>query len=337
MLQATNGASRSRSQQNFVNIAYWPVDDRYRTVIAYPDSAFSRAQLGIPSCPPYLQRSQDAAVQYWETTDFSQPTDWMRASQGNRFVACYQNHTGTDIVAPAQAPVYAIADGRVLVVEDRVEIEGQQNAAVTIQHHRVVDDARQEWTARYVHLEPPIPLVPNQNVLQGQMLGYIADFGSNTHLHLELYDGTLCADRCQLNPWGPIYLWLDDNMDGLPDPASAFAPTPKDGINLLVAFGEQTYLIPYTIRTGRMLVIQALITAEEATRVQIDARPPEHGSERACVADVKEGLTSIEWHVTPDEVWHNVLLTVTNNPHVEIAQLSAIQDRTLWQEQCLSD
>lgn len=327
-----------KAQQTFINLAYWPVDDIYRTITAYPDSPWTHELLGIESCPPYFERTYEQSREYWQPDHPAQVGEaWLQASQGNRDVACYRAHEGTDIVVDAGTPVYASADGVVVNTNERISEEERSDAALTIDHVRIVDGIAYNWTARYVHLETPLIVEVDQPVHQGELIGYVANAEDNTHLHFEMQDAWYCEGSCIFSPWGPTYLWLDDNRDGLVDPASAFVPVPSDDAPLEMRRSDSHYLLPYTVRTGRMLVVTVTVEhSHETDLLTIRAQPPEHGRTQHCEVSMEGEHTTVQWQFAPQEAWHNVLITVEGVRINDVIDLTVRQDDSLWQQMCES-
>ncbi|MBN1312171.1 MAG: M23 family metallopeptidase [Anaerolineae bacterium] len=229
-LLLTVHAADAQAVRNYVNMNYWPVDAQYAFVIAYPDSAWTWSTLGInpgQTCPPYRMRSRESSQAYWRDPDIPEEDDWAQASRGREFVLCYLGHRGTDIATRPGARVYAVADGVVHLATEGKDEEGE-NGQVVIAHHRVVDGVIYDWEARYLHLRNFFP-ARSGPVREGQLIGYVADRKSNTHLHFGVEGLWNCWSPCILNPWGPVYLWIDDDFNRLPDPApSVLAHAPEE-------------------------------------------------------------------------------------------------------------
>jgi murein DD-endopeptidase MepM/ murein hydrolase activator NlpD len=225
--------AQDQTPLNFTNLNDWPLDDRYRTIIAYPDSAWTWQMLGLnagQTCPPYRLRGRENSQPYWRDPALPEDLDWAAASQGNNWLACYAGHAGTDIAAQPGAPVYAAADGTILLADSRPD--DPEGGVALIEHYRVVAGTAYRWVARYAHLAPLIP-VTHGFVREGQMIGTVQDQASNTHLHFEIEGLFDCVDQCLLSPWGPTYLWMDDDFNHLPDPAAAVLKIAPTGMNLI--------------------------------------------------------------------------------------------------------
>lgn len=252
ILFLTAQAASAQLTQNYVNINYWPLDAKYPFVIAYPDSSWTWSFLGMNpgrTCPPYRLRSRENSQQYWRDPTVPEDDDWLQASQGRDYVRCYRAHRGTDIAAQPGAPVYAAADGVVHLVIEGSDGEGE-SAQVIIAHRRVVDGVDYTWQVRYLHLRNFFPVLSGP-VREGQLIGYVADRKSNTHLHFGVEGLWGCWPPCVVNPWGPVYLWIDDDFNRFPDPASDFLAHAPERENLLAnsAFGTGD-LAPWLARQG---------------------------------------------------------------------------------------
>lgn len=245
-------AASAQLTQNYVNINYWPLDAKYPFVIAYPDSSWTWGFLGInpgQRCPPYRMRSRDNSQQHWRDPAVPEEDDWIQASQGRDYVRCYLAHRGTDIAAQPGAPVYAVADGVVHLAIEGSDSEGE-SGQVVIAHNRTVDDVNYTWQARYLHLRNFFP-VTSGPVKEGQFVGYVADRKSNTHLHFGVEGLWDCWSPCIQNPWGPVYLWIDDDFDRFPDPAPSFLDGAPEEENLLANNAFDTGdLAPWLARQG---------------------------------------------------------------------------------------
>jgi murein DD-endopeptidase MepM/ murein hydrolase activator NlpD len=202
----------------YISLLYWPLDEPYRSVLAYPDDAWTWSRLGLNpdrGCPPYARRSYDQSLDFWRDPALPVEQDWQQASEGRQWVACYRRHTGTDIAADADVPVYAVAEG---VVESVEAGRAGQTGTITIVHQRIVERVLYTFRVRYIHLRGILP-APAEAVREGQLIGWVADQGTNTHLHIgvtALWNG---SGGGAINPWGPVRLWIDDDADGWPDTA----------------------------------------------------------------------------------------------------------------------
>jgi murein DD-endopeptidase MepM/ murein hydrolase activator NlpD len=214
----------------YIPLFYWPVPQQYRHVTVYPDNPWTWETLGMvegKGCPYYSYRERDKSTSYWRNDDLPEEEDWAQASQGQKYVACYKGHGGSDIYADPGTPVYAIADGEIITVSTKENEDKQLNAYVEIAHNRLYRGEVYTWKTRYVHLmlNPPITTGP---VKAGQLIGYVIDRKGNTHLHIEFEDlWDDCLQPCVTNPWGPESLWIDYNDDALWDAATDALPTVK--------------------------------------------------------------------------------------------------------------
>jgi murein DD-endopeptidase MepM/ murein hydrolase activator NlpD len=222
------------SAGHFINLNDWPLDADFRFVLAYPDTPWTWQYLGLNparGCPPYRLRTRDQSAAYWRDPGTPEDADWQQASRGAGLVSCYHTHAGTDIPATPGAPVVAAADGTVALIEPSSDTEGE-GAMIVVDHHRTVAGVDYTWRVRYIHLTDEFP-VRSGPVREGQVIGFVLNQGLNTHLHFEVQDMLQCQDRCIINPWGPVYLWVDDDGDGWPDSASAVLAAAPPGANLV--------------------------------------------------------------------------------------------------------
>jgi len=210
-------------------LLFWPLDDKYRAIVNYPDDPWTWAFLGFnpgQSCPDYRHRERGDSLAAWRDPALPEDQDWAQASQGSARVACYRGHAGTDIVARPGAPVYAVADGVIHIIEAGSSDEGPEGR-VEIDHQREFRGQVYTWRARYLHLRNTFPITSGP-VRAGQVIGFVAFRGTNTHLHFEienLWDD--CQDPCITNPWGPDVLWIDYDDNARFDPATdALPPAP---------------------------------------------------------------------------------------------------------------
>jgi murein DD-endopeptidase MepM/ murein hydrolase activator NlpD len=222
-LIALAGLSTPRHARAYFNLPllYWPLDDAHRHVISFPDTGWTWEHLGLNpgyTCPDFDERDRDASRDVWRDPAIPEEQDWLQASLGNRGVACHRDHAGTDIAAPPLTPVYAVADGVVTLVEARSDAKGD-NGSVEIEHRREFRDEPYTWRARYVHLDNDFPVTEGP-VKAGQIIGHVADRGTNSHLHFQIDGLWPCIEDCIVNPWGPTSLWIDFDDDGAPDPAT---------------------------------------------------------------------------------------------------------------------
>lgn len=238
---------RAAAYDTYINANSWPVDGEFRGITAYPDTKWTWQHLGFvqeQTCPTYYLRGFESSQAVWRDQEVPIEADWDQASQGGRWVACYRGHAGTDIVTLPGAPVYAAADGWIVKVQAHVDEIGE-DASIHIRHWRVLDGVKYGWQARYVHLENRFPVTSGM-VSEGQLIGFVAERAGNTHLHFEVNDLFECPFGCIHNPWGPTYLWVDDDFDNLPDPATLYLKKPEPGqiLRVSVTTGPVRYL-PY--------------------------------------------------------------------------------------------
>ncbi|MDO9302276.1 MAG: M23 family metallopeptidase, partial [Anaerolineales bacterium] len=205
----------------------------------YPNSPWTWNYLGLNSgyqCPPmfgYLL-NVDSLV-YWRDLSIPEEQDMAQADPHNfEMVECYSTgenvgangHAGTDIKAPADTPVYAAADGRVM--EWRPP---GLNSMIVLKHclGGAWDESNQctggkEWYTTYMHIVANEDLLTeNFTVTQGSQLGTIYDQSINSHLHFEVGLGKRGYTTFE-NPWGRDEspwlgcMWLDQSVCPMPDP-----------------------------------------------------------------------------------------------------------------------
>lgn len=235
-------AAQARPVRAYYNLPllYWPLDDEYRFILSYPNTEWTWALLGLNpgyECPPYHRTSFADSWEYWRDPSLPLEEDWLQASQGNNRVACYSrsgavpDHRGTDVFTPPGAPVYAVADGTIRWVEAASDDKGE-DGVVEIDHRREFRDELYEWHARYVHLANVFP-VPSGEVHAGQVIGFVANRGTNTHLHFEVDGLWDCVAPCIVNPFGPTDIWINYDDLGGTDPATDALLTPPADKNLV--------------------------------------------------------------------------------------------------------
>jgi murein DD-endopeptidase MepM/ murein hydrolase activator NlpD len=95
-------------------------------------------------------------------------------------------HSGIDFAASIGTPIYATADGKVVLVDVKFSGYGK----------RVDIDHGFGYTTRYAHMHD-FAVRPGQNVKRGDLIGYVGDTGSSTapHLHYEVL-----INGAQVNP-----------------------------------------------------------------------------------------------------------------------------------------
>jgi len=141
------------------------------------------------------------------------PTDYKRINQhfGEDKEYYFSNfglpgHPGIDIVAPLNAPYYAIADGEVTWISDKIQNDETKPSANGWQ---ILIDHGSNLFAKYCHAQQDIPVDVGQQVLGGQLIGRSGDTGKTTgpHLHLEFQIagmGVPGYPNNQVDPWPHI-------------------------------------------------------------------------------------------------------------------------------------
>ncbi|MGF1504467.1 MAG: M23 family metallopeptidase [Anaerolineae bacterium] len=320
-------ARPASAYDRYVNLNAWPVDGDHLGITAYPDAPWTWAHLGfVPdaTCPPYWQRGYDQSLGVWRDADRPADPDWQQASRGNNWVACYRNHRGTDIATPPYAPVYATAGGEVVEVMPTAD----DGYSVRIHHRRLLDDGLYfEWGSRYLHLAPEVTVTRGMPVVEGQVIGFVEADGGNTHLHFEVnwIEGDLplyedCQPDCIINPWGPVWLWIDDDFDSRIDVATDVLPTAPTDTNLITPAvsrrtggGTSRWIVPVVppadsgvraaVRVDNPRSEEAVVTL----RVFPASRPDEALS---CVVTLPAGSMTLELAGTLPAGWRNPTLRV---------------------------
>ncbi len=92
-------------------------------------------------------------------------------------------HYGLDIAAPANTPIYAPANGRVKTAS----LRGGYGKAVEIDNGTINN---KKVSSMYAHLNNWV-VAPNQQIYQGNLIGYVGSTGKSTgnHLHFEVREG----------------------------------------------------------------------------------------------------------------------------------------------------
>jgi collagen type III alpha len=155
-------------------------------------------------------------------------------------------HEGTDLMAPAGAPEYAVTDGTVVPVAGSNE-NGWHSLggyAVMVRADYSVGLVKAGDLFYYAHLGRPCPLKIGTRVRAGQVIGYSGDTGQGpevtrglfpAHLHLGWYDVTGSrseADSGAMNPY-PLLEWIKANggaVTGGTDARYCEAPSPPTPI-----------------------------------------------------------------------------------------------------------
>ena len=121
----------------------------------------------------------------------------MFACDGNLLITDGAWHGATDIIAAPQ-DFYAIADGIVRGIRGR-----GSSGVICIQHYSVKGD----FWAVYRHVVPCVKI--GDKVKMGDKLGTLYDWGSNTHLHLEIHSPEKLWDleRISNDESKGFYIW----------------------------------------------------------------------------------------------------------------------------------
>lgn len=218
----------------------WPLPAKIglARISQYPNSPWTWNYLGLNEgyqCPPmfgYLEISYD----YWRDTSIPIERDQAQADPHNfQMIECYttggaagkSGHEGTDIKAPADTPVFAVADGK--IAGWRL---GDLNSMMVLKHCLGGDwDSQSQcsgrkWYTTYMHLVLDEDwFEENLDVAQGDTLGTIYNQGDNSHLHFEVGLDKRSYENF-VNPWGRDEapwlgcMWLDQSLCPLPGPAT---------------------------------------------------------------------------------------------------------------------
>ena len=91
-------------------------------------------------------------------------------------------HRGTDFAAPANTPIYAVADGIVTTAATHWSYGNY----VQIYHGK--DDEGNTYSTLYAHMIQFPSVSSGQTVSKGTVIGYVGSTGNSTgnHLHLEM-------------------------------------------------------------------------------------------------------------------------------------------------------
>lgn len=201
----------------------------------YPNTPWTWNYLGLNEgyqCPPmfgYLE----TAYEYWRDASIPIEQDQAQADPHNfQMIECYttggaagkRGHEGTDIKAPADTPVYAVADGK--IAGWRLN---DLNSMMVVKHCLGGDwdsqnqCAGKKWYTTYMHLVLDKELFEeNLDVKQGEALGTIYNQGDNSHLHFEVGLDKRSYENF-VNPWGRDEapwrdcMWLDQSLCPFPD------------------------------------------------------------------------------------------------------------------------
>ena len=115
-------------------------------------------------------------------------------SRADPFTGRTDNHTGTDIPAPAGTPIYAANDGVVTTVNTN-------QYASTYGFYCIISHGS-GYATLYAH-QKQVPIVKEgQRVTKGQVIGYVGTTGRSTgnHLHFELRINGVRNDALKLYP-----------------------------------------------------------------------------------------------------------------------------------------
>ncbi len=135
------------------------IEDRPYVTVA-PTVPIGRARVSVPS---------------------RMPVDGVRLSSGygmrmHPVLGSRRAHNGVDLAGPTGAPVYATADGIIA----RADYWGSYGNYIQIEHGG-------DFQTRYAHLSG-FAVFPGDQVVKGQLIGYIGSTGRSTgpHLHYEV-------------------------------------------------------------------------------------------------------------------------------------------------------
>lgn len=216
----------------------WPLPARIglARISQYPNTQWTWNYLGLNEgyqCPPmfgYLEVSYE----YWRDTSIPIEQDQAQADPHNfQMIECYttggtvgkRGHEGTDIKAPADTPVYAVADGK--IAGWRLN---DLNSMIVLKHclggtwDAQNQCAGTKWYTTYMHIVINKDLQINDlDISQGAQVGVIYNQYDNSHLHFEIGLNQRSYENF-VNPWGrdeaPSLgcMWLDQSLCPLPDP-----------------------------------------------------------------------------------------------------------------------
>jgi len=100
------------------------------------------------------------------------------------------NHTGVDIPAPSNTPIYAVSSGVVVRVVSQPSSDNDCGVSVKLEHTET-DDTSKKYTTLYCHQLVGGPKVTQgEQVAAGQEIGRVGNtgFSSGPHLHFQLAD-----------------------------------------------------------------------------------------------------------------------------------------------------
>ena len=215
----------------------WPLPVRIglARISQYPNTPWTWNYLGLnegSQCPPmfgYLELSYE----YWRDTSIPIEQDQAQADPHNfQMIECYttggvvgkRGHEATDIKAPVDTPVYAVADGKIA----GWGINGL-NTLLLLKHclGGTWDAQNQctgtKWYTTYMHIVINKDLLTKDlDILQGAQVGTIYNQYDNSHLHFEVGLNERSYANF-VNPWGRDEspwlgcMWLDQSLCPLPD------------------------------------------------------------------------------------------------------------------------
>jgi murein DD-endopeptidase len=153
----------------------------------------------------------------------------------------FRMHWGTDFSADDGTPIFAVADGLVLVGR-MIGDTGQ----ITILH--TVDG--QSVATVYLHMwEDSIFVRPGQTVMAGQVIGAVGSSGYSTgsHLHLEVRPGGASSEAVDALPWLRAHHaeGIDSGPDRCASPESPIpipTPTPAAAAAAVMSVGGRSGL-----------------------------------------------------------------------------------------------
>lgn len=149
-------------------------------------------------------------------------------------------HVAIDLEAPADTPVYAVADGEVIYA-DRVSGYG---GMMVIQH----TINTQTISAIYGHLDPESLLAVGENVVRTEQIAVLGEEGTETdgereHLHFALYEGSEVRLQGYESERASVDQWLNP-VDVL---GMTFPPSTKRATDLAYAQGEETFRLDFVL------------------------------------------------------------------------------------------
>lgn len=151
--------------------------------------------------------SPDGAMLNWEATEdvegFQTPLSVPNASSLITSLPGYRTdpfgsstvyHRGTDIAVPKDTPVYATADGTVIVAQ-----RGYGSGSLATYGHYVQISHGNNIKSLYAHLNS-VKAVQGQTVKKGELIGFVGTTGASTgyHLHFEMTQNGLLLDSSQI-------------------------------------------------------------------------------------------------------------------------------------------